>query len=243
MVKEIKFGRITRTADVRMLNDMRDVLYDKSQVSIRRNPELYYMYRDLYKDDYDFETIKKHNLRYDVTVIPPRMVGREYVKTAGHCHPKVPGTDVSYPEVYQILEGYGTYLLQKMEGGKVYDVVVINAQVGDYVIIPPGYCHITINTSDETLKMSNWVCREFSSIYDPIKRHSGGAYYLLDTGFIKNPEYYEIPQIRYVSPKEYPEFGLKDGQDMYNLVSGIGKLRFLTEPQDFIDDFNYIIGK
>ncbi|WP_292488010.1 glucose-6-phosphate isomerase family protein [Methanohalobium sp.] len=243
MVKEIKFGRISRTANVRMLNDMHDVLYDKKQMSIKKNPELYYMYRDLYKDDYDFETIKKHNLRYDITVIPPKMVGREYVKTAGHCHPKVPDTDVSYPEVYQVLEGYATYLLQKMEGGKVEDVVVINAQAGDYVVIPPDYCHITINTSDETLKMANWVCREFSSLYDSIKQRSGGAYYLIDTGFIKNPEYYEVPQIRYLSPLEYPKFGLNKGQDMYNLITGIGKLKFLTSPQEYMDDFDYIIGK
>ena len=43
------------------------------------------------------------------------MLGSEYVKTVGHYHPPVPGTDVSYPEIYQVLDGSATYLLQKVE--------------------------------------------------------------------------------------------------------------------------------
>ena len=224
-----------------MLHDMDVVIYDTTWLEATANFELYYMYRNMYKTKAESDIIGKHNLRYDITVIPPNMLGQEYVKTAGHYHPTVPGTDMSYTEVYHVIEGEATYLLQKTDNGKVTDVVVIKAQAGDNVIVPPNYGHITINASDKTLKMANWVCGEFTSIYEPIRKLSGGAYYLLDTGFIQNPKYDNVPPIRYLEPTNYPEFGFVKGEDMYGLVDDIDKLKFLTSPQDFSDLFRKIL--
>jgi len=165
------------------------------------------------------------------------MLGSEYVKTVGHYHPRVPGTNLTYPEIYQVLEGSATYLLQKVEEGEedlVLDVVVIKAEKGDLVLVPPGYGHVTINASDETLKMANWVCRDFSSVYEPIKRLSGASYFLLKDGFVKNPLYKNIPPIRNLNPLTYDELELNSIEDMYELVHKIEKLRFLTAPQDFV---------
>ena len=224
-----------------MLHDMDVVIYDTTWLEATANFELYYMYRNMYKTKAESDIIGKHNLRYDITVIPPNMLGQEYVKTAGHYHPTVPGTDMSYTEVYHVIEGEATYLLQRTDNGKVTDVVVIKAQAGDNVIVPPNYGHITINASDKTLKMANWVCGEFTSIYEPIRKLSGGAYYLLDTGFIQNPKYDNVPPIRYLEPTNYPEFGFVKGEDMYGLVNDIDKLKFLTSPQDFSDLFKKIL--
>ena len=224
-----------------MLHDMDVVIYDTTWLEATANFELYYMYRNMYKTKAESDIIGKHNLRYDITVIPPNMLGQEYVKTAGHYHPTVPGTDMSYTEVYHVIEGEATYLLQRTDNGKVTDVVVIKAQAGDNVIVPPNYGHITINASDKTLKMANWVCGEFTSIYEPIRKLSGGAYYLLDTGFIQNPKYDNVPPIRYLEPTNYPEFGFVKGEDMYSLVDDIDKLKFLTSPQDFSDLFRKIL--
>ena len=49
-----------------------------------------------------------------------------------------------------------------------------NKKEGDKVVVPPNYGHITINPFDKTLVMSNWVCSDFPSIYEPIKRLGGG---------------------------------------------------------------------
>ncbi|MCQ1536586.1 glucose-6-phosphate isomerase [Methanosarcina sp. KYL-1] len=238
MSVKLKFGDKVTVADIRKLHDMEDVLFDREwfEGAESRNGDLYYMFRDLAKSDADLEAIKAHHLRYDVTRIPPGMLGLEYVKTVGHYHPKVPGTDVSYPEVYQVLEGSALYLLQKVESGEedwVIDVAVVEAEKGDCVIVPPGYGHVTINASSETLEMANWVCRDFSSIYEPIKRLSGAAYFLLKSGFVKNPLYRDVPPIRHLKPKSFPETGLVSGRDMYGLVNNIERLRFLTAPQDF----------
>jgi glucose-6-phosphate isomerase len=235
----LKFGDKVSVADVRKLHDMEDVLFDKEwfEKTEEINKDIYYMFRDLAKNDDDLEVIKSHHLRYDITVIPPGMLGLEYTKTVGHYHPQIPGTDISYPEIYQVLEGYATYLLQKVEHENedaLLDVVVITAEEGDLVLVPPGYGHVTINASENTLKMANWVCRDFSSIYEPIKRLSGASYFLLKDGFAKNPLYRNVLPIRYLKPLDYNNFGMISGENIYTLVHKIEKLKFLISPQNFL---------
>ncbi|AFV24364.1 glucose-6-phosphate isomerase [Methanolobus psychrophilus R15] len=234
------YGNI-RTPDVRMLYDMSEVLFDREWLRSAENMELYYMYRNLYRNNSEHELISRHNLRYDITIIPPKMLGREYIKTAGHYHPHVPGTEISYTEVYQVLEGEATYLLQKQEGDMITDVMVYNAKKGDCVLIPPGYGHITINATGETLKMANWVYNDFSSIYGTIKELSGGAYYLLVEGFVRNTRYQDVPPIRFMDVMDYPELGLFAGKDMYELVNDVSQLAFLGEPQDYSSVFEKAI--
>jgi glucose-6-phosphate isomerase, archaeal len=240
MEQTLTFGEKITVADVRKLHDMEDVLFDKEwfDKTEARNKDIYYMYRDLAKNDNDLEVIKAHHLRYDITIIPPGMLGSEYTKTVGHYHPDVPGTGVSYPEIYQVLEGSAIYLLQKVEQGEedvVLDITVIKAEKGDLVIIPPGYGHVTINASEEILKMANWVCRDFSSVYEPIKRLSGASYFLLKDGFVKNPLYRNVPPIRDLQPLNPHDLGLNSVENMYELIHKIEKLRFLIYPQEFME--------
>ena len=124
----------------------------------------------------DKELIAKYGLRYDVTVIRPGQIGREFIKTAGHYHPLKPQTEFSYPEVYEVLAGKAHYLLQTEPDEDGIDAILIEAVAGDKVLIPPGYGHITINPGQEYLIMSNWVAADFSSIYGPIKELGGGAF-------------------------------------------------------------------
>src|SRR3989304_871257 len=87
----------------RTIRDMEKVLKDKIIIN---DDSLYYMYRDV-RERVDEEKIKANKLRYDLTVILPRMIGREFNKTYGHYHP------ASYPEVYEVISGRALYLLQK----------------------------------------------------------------------------------------------------------------------------------
>ena len=76
---------------VRKLEEMREVLADPGA----SGPEnLYFMYRDVGFPD-DKAKLRSHSLRYDVTVILPCLLGREFNKTAGHYHPLVSGTNVT----------------------------------------------------------------------------------------------------------------------------------------------------
>ncbi|VVB84952.1 Glucose-6-phosphate isomerase [uncultured archaeon] len=229
----MEFGTKRVKPNVRMLSDMKDVIYDKIWLSAADNFELYYMYRDLALSKSDAQVVKEHGLRYDITVIPPCMLGCEFVKTAGHYHPCVPGTDVTFPEVYEVLSGEAHYVMQKPDRDSIKDVIMVKAKQGDKVIIPPGYGHLTVNASNKVLKMANWVARDFESIYSPIKEKGGGAYFILKDGIVRNPTYDSVPELRISQPSNVKETGFVKHREMYGLVKDIGKLKFLTEPQEY----------
>ncbi|MDI6810788.1 MAG: glucose-6-phosphate isomerase family protein [archaeon] len=240
---ELTFGERTFFPDVRMLEEMKEVIFDK-QFLARANMdmELYYMFRDVAKDEVDAKRIEERGLRYDITIIPPNTLGVEFVKTAGHYHPYLPGSNLTYPELYEVQEGEAHYLLQRRSEERhvetITDVVVVEAKRGDKVLIPPNYGHVTINPSESTLKMANWVARTFSSIYEPIKQKGGAAYFELTTSeFIKNERYDEVPDIRYATPSEIRPEEIELGTDgaMYELLREPEKLEFLIQPAGFFD--------
>ena len=228
---------------IRRLFDMKDVIYDRKWLSNAENSELYYMYRELSLSKKDAIAMKEHGLRYDITVIPPQMLGCEFVKTAGHYHPLVPGTQITYPEIYEVLGGEATYILQKPDNEGINDVILVKADAGDKVIIPPGYGHLTINASNKVLKMANWVARDFESIYQPIKEKGGGAYFILDKGMVKNPQYEHVPEIKPGKPANLKELGLQKSKEMYGLVRDLKTLEFLTKPHEYAWVFEEVLGK
>ena len=229
----------SRDPDIRWLYDMKDVLYDQEWAASAENAELYYMYRDLYLSRADRDRLRDQGLRYDITIIPPLMLGREFVKTAGHYHPLVPGEDVTYPEVYEVLEGEAAYLLQKED---LSDVVVVRAAAGDKVLIPPGYGHITINRSNKRLKMANFVCRDFSSLYEPIKKVGGGVYFLTTEGFVRNKRCAQASSIREVDASDLRDLGLLRSKEMYPLLRVEGKLDYLVHPQNHLEVFEDLLA-
>src|SRR3989344_6136952 len=90
--------------DVRYVSEMENVVYDKEWFKAAENSELYYMYRKLKVEN---------GLRYDVTIIPSRMFGNEFVKTKGHIHAGF------YGEVYMVVEGGGIYFAQLGAGNAI----------------------------------------------------------------------------------------------------------------------------
>ncbi|MBM3250978.1 MAG: glucose-6-phosphate isomerase [Candidatus Nealsonbacteria bacterium] len=171
--------------DIRYLYDMKNVLYDQKWAKTAPNFELYYMYRGVEEKD---------GLRYDITTIPARMLGKEFTKTQGHHHKG------NYGEVYIVLENQGIYLMQKQKKNIVEDVYVVKAKRGDVVLIPPYYAHITINPANKTLKMANWMARESKSDYQLIEKMGGACYFYTKTGWIKNKKYKKTPKLRFKKP-------------------------------------------
>jgi len=230
MTRKIKFGGREVEPDIRHLYDMKGVVYDKEWLEEAENMPLYFMYRDLYKQN-DRQRILENDLRYDITVIPSNMLGREYVKTKGHYHPVA--KSMTYPELYGVLQGKAHYLLQKRDGNGLSRTILIEAKKGDAVVIPPGYGHITINPSDEELKMANWVYRNFDSLYDPILEREGGAWFELENGFRKNENYERVPELERFKASENDPFQT----NIYSLIEKPERLDFLKNPEDNVDFF------
>jgi len=173
--------------EIRYLDDMKMVLYDKAWAGTAPNFEVYYMERGIEEKD---------GLRYDITTIPAKMLGQEFVKTKGHYH--IGG----YQELYIVLEGEGIFLMQKRGKGEIQDVCYVKATKGDRVLVPSFYGHVTINPGSKTLKMANWISKECQSDYESIETKEGFSYYYTQAGWIKNKNYEKIPKIRSEMPLE-----------------------------------------
>jgi glucose-6-phosphate isomerase, archaeal len=238
---DLEFGGKRREPDIRRLYDMKDIIYDQRWLTTAEDFDLYYMYRDLFLSRSDGEKLREHGLRYDITIIPPGMLGREYIKTAGHYHPIVPNGRVTFPELYEVLDGEAIYLLQNLD---LSDVVAVNARAGDKVLVPPNYGHITINRSNKTLKMANFVAKDFVSLYNPYKDRAGGAYFFTKEGWIKNERCPEASQLRMVGApdgKSLRKLGLVKEREMYSLLKEPELLDYLTMPEGHFDLFEGMI--
>jgi glucose-6-phosphate isomerase len=185
--------------DIRHLNDMNSVVFDKEWLKSASNLKLYYMYRGIEEKD---------GLRYDITIVPAKMLGSEFVKTKGHYHVG------AWQELYTVLEGEAIFLMQKKNGeGKIEDVYAVKAEKGNFVIMPPFYGHVTINSSEtQDLKMANWISPECKSEYSDFEKLVGACYYYIlqsDSGqasWIKNENYKSVPELRFEEPlKSAPE--------------------------------------
>jgi glucose-6-phosphate isomerase len=229
---------------VRRFDDMRPVLADPAC----SGPDvMYWMYRDTGKRTCP-NLLRDHALRYDLSVFKHEMMGNEYFKTSGHYHPPVPHSGISYPEVYEVAEGVALYLLQKVDDYRagphdvtVEDLIVLRAEAGDKAMMPPGYGHVTINSTGAPLVMTNWVCGEFESHYDSVASCHGFAYYLIREGgaatWVRNPAYrQDLPPIRFARPKDVPELGLSKSEPMYvSAEREPGRFLFVSRPEAYMD--------
>jgi glucose-6-phosphate isomerase, archaeal len=230
----LKFGEQLVEPNVRRLYDLRDVAFDTAWFEDAPDCDAYYMYRDLAFTKDDADTTKRHQLRYDITIIPPLQMGLEFVKTYGHYHPRVNDKlSFTYPEVYEVLDGEAHYLLQRAHNEhSVDEAILVKAAKGDKVIIPPNYGHVTINPSEKTLKMANWVCRSFESLYEQYTQLHGGAFYELINGrLLRNRAYDNVSELRIAYPKEVPEQELMKRKPMYELIKEPHLLEVLTAPE------------
>lgn len=173
--------------NIRYLDDMRDVLYDQEWSQTSENTELYYMYRGVEE---------KNGLRHDIIVIPGIMLGKEFIKTKGHCHIG------KYQEIYSVLEGEAIFLMQKQNNNNIEDVYFVRVKKGQSIILPSIYDHVTINPSAETLKLENWISKECKSDYECIGKKHGACYYFTNEGWIKNQNYGNVPEIASKEPLE-----------------------------------------
>lgn len=177
--------------DIRRLSDMKEVLYDKEWTESASDFDVYYMYR----------AIKEENdLRYNITVIPAKLLGKEFAKTKGHMHIG------NYGEVYTVLGGEAIFLMQRTKEELVEDVYVVKAKEGESAIIPSHYGHVTINPSNIDLKTSDWSSVNCKSDYSLFEKLKGACYFYIlrpdsgQAGWIKNKNYKNIPKLRFEKP-------------------------------------------
>lgn len=198
--KTIIAGERTIAPSVRIFSELTEVLKDQPQSS----GDAYYMYREVMKSD---------DLRYDITVIPQWENEGECAKTYGHCHP-VAEKKLTYPEVYQVLDGDAFFILQKELANGAFFVSIVDAEKGDVLLIPPNFCHVSINKGKSDLLLANVVADVFTPNYSMFRHNRGAAYYVASNKtIVQNPNYI-ISKNERVKPKEINKRYLFESKDL-----------------------------
>jgi len=170
-------------SDIRYLKDIEKVILDKNSISkIGKNTELYYMYRGLKTSG---------GIRYDITIIPPLMIGKEYNRTFGHFHKE------NFGEIYKVIDGKAIFYLQDKSNKEIF---FVKAGKNEFIAIPKNFGHITINASDRPLIMSNLVSEKCKSDYSIFKKLGGPAYFFTKKGWIKNENYKNCSKLKTRKP-------------------------------------------
>ena len=196
--QELKVGEgiVIEESLVRRLKDMR-MLFRDSEGYDDELP-LYYMYNNIYRKEHK-ELFIKAGIKYEYTLLLPTVINGECVKAHGHIHGISPLTKTNYLEVYEVLGGEGYFELFKMDGD-VCDVVLVSVKQGDYVTIPPGYYHLSINTGNIPFNFGDLIVQDPKSDYGPLKQYCGAPFYCLkdDKGNIlfELNEHYKDKKIR-----------------------------------------------
>lgn len=197
--------------------------------------DLYYMYR-YFEATKDLKTFEEHQAEYDITVLAPGKIGPEPIKTVGHYHGLVPGTEITYPEAYEVIEGEITYLLQsKPNADNEVDVVIVEAVAGDKVVVPPNYGHISMNRGENVAVESNVQMRDLpaSADYGSFAERNGAALYYDGENWLENYNYV-VRSKKTVKPKEKPGWGLTKNKPLYTaFIENPEKFKWLTEPQNY----------
>lgn len=231
---------------IRKFSEMVPVLKDpKLKISTE---EMYIGYRKLSLPK-DQQIVDEQHLEYDLTIIPPLMLGDEFNKTLGHYHGNIPGSNVAHPELYEILHGSALIILQKMdfENDRVISFIVTEAKTGDKVVYPPNYGHILVNIGSDCLVTANWLSINYKPLYEPVSVRKGMAYYVVKDSkkgfdFMPNKNYGTLPGVRLLSRHFMANFPITSAskpmytQGMYNPL----QLEFLNNPEKYAVELSTI---
>ncbi len=201
-------------------------------------PALYLMYRGVVKKT-DVAIFKRHGKQYDITVIFPGLLGKEFDKTIGHSHIG------PFPEAYEILEGEALFLFQKYQKKKTDQVFLVKAKKGQKVIVPPGFGHVSVNATRKILVLGNLWKSNVKSDYSLFHEKNGGAYYI-EKAEVKskikitsNKNYGKVLPLKKARPKEIKKLGIDFQKPLYDsFIENPENFNFLTNPEKFSKDLS-----
>lgn len=242
-------GRLCFGSDVvveetrqRLLSELAPVVLEPQTCEHSREP-VYTMFNGVYRRA-DAHRIAGSGLRYELTLIPPRLIGRELIKTHGHVHNAPPGSRVTYAEVCEVLLGTAHFFFQTLdpEGPDASMAFYIEAGPGQKVVIAPDLDHLTINAGNGPLLFADVVATGIQGVYERYRMTRGAAYYEVRDGetttFIPNPRYRRVPPLQRMEPHRFPELGLIPDRPLYQaFVEQCSDWTFLREPDRFAAAF------
>jgi hypothetical protein len=158
--------------------DIKDELLDPQKAK-----DTVFVQYDFFMKDYDTLMFESTQIRSDLLVIYPKKLGREYSKTCSLY--AIDDEENPKEVVYEILSGYGYFLLQSKTDEK--DIKIIKLGKNNKIIIPKKYYYLIINSSEsEPLVSLSLMSKSTMIRKNNFKNDHGATLYYTDSGFIKN---------------------------------------------------------
>jgi glucose-6-phosphate isomerase len=233
---DITTNRFVFTRQARGYQNMAAVLMDPSNTD--QQAELYWTYT-LSTASAFTPLFEQRRLTFGLVLLPPGKMGREFIKTHGHYHSCMPGSQIGYPEVYTHYFGELYLLMQRRtapHSTRLSDCLLYKMIPGQSIMIPPGYAHILINPSSEPGLMAGLYSLDSVHDYAPIDRMRGAGYYLVEQDgrkrIVANPCYTDLPALRDLTQADIPPFAPPDAEQPLwtSFVTDPERYGFLFDP-------------
>ena len=193
------------------------------------------------------DILKERMLLFGVVTYAAGRLGREPVRSQGHIHKISSHSGWSPPEVYEIWSGKAIIYMQEYADDNPGRCFAVTAEVGDVVIVPPGWAHATISADPaHPLTFGAWCDREYGFEYDKVRAHKGLAWFPLldDKGEISwNPNSnYEHSELVEKRPGDYSALGIVSGEPIYaTFAKNPDLFQYVSKPYRKEEEWNNFI--
>ena len=224
---------IIEEENVRMLSHM-DRLFRDLESNYEDEP-LYYMINGVCYPEHR-ELYNKYDLKYEYTVLLPKLIAGEYLKAHGHIHYAKTDPNKSIMEFMEVIHGEGAFLLF-LPTERGFEVTIVNVKPGDRFIVPKEYYHLTINTGREPFIFSDIISTISGGDYSLLKEKKGAPILMFKDGISGirldwNQNYLPVENIRICDVNSLPwkQAFTIDGPLYDSFLADPDKFKILAEP-------------
>ena len=182
---------------------------------------------------------KSAGVIYGIVCFLPGVFGGEYVKSSGQFHAIATGQKMARPEIYTVLVGCGHFMLQRSAPPyeEILDALLVEANAGETLVVPPDYGHLQINPGSGPLVFSYTVAYPLVSNYEPYRQRRGAMYYEMADGperFVFNSQYPKRVPLRMLQAAQLRQIPYLFGKTDYRGIREcLPQLSFLNRPEEF----------
>jgi glucose-6-phosphate isomerase, archaeal len=201
---------------------------------------VYSIVMDVGRQEHAME-LHRRMLLFGVVAYYAGRLGQEPVRSQGHVHAISSHSGWSAPELFEVWEGKAIVYAQQFDGENPGSCVAIDAEVGDQVVVPPGWAHCVMNVDPSApMVFGAWCDRQYGFVYDGVRARGGLAWFPLLTEengiyWQPNPRYH-VTSLTRRRARSYSELGLLSDVSIYEqFVRNPDSLQWVSDPVRFAD--------
>ncbi len=178
------------------------------------------------------QSVFENNLKYDLLIIPPGLLGIEFIKSHIFYTPESHIRNrLRFSSVVEAINATTTILMQKIipnfeeeDQPTIEEGILIELKAGEKFAIPEGYYYTFINASEEPIILSRLYKNYNIADYTQDERTYTMAYFCIRKNarqeLVYNPKFRKIPSIKKINPRanHFPIIGFEEHVPLYRLA-------------------------